>query len=181
MSFPTLADDVYYNGPRSFTAGRLRDEPELFLQRAALFHTPTKNVPRSLVGEGTLDAWVPLTASCWLDLSELRVVPRLWVSLLQRATGKLRWRPLARPDITMVHYDVGTLGESERMMGAKCLRDALKVRTHGRYDGRPLYYFGAIEDDGPEFLGAVRHNFVAVEHPAKAGCRVIVSAPGRAI
>jgi hypothetical protein len=50
-----LLNDLYYEGPRPFTAARIRKEPELFAVRAALVYTPTSNIPAEFVGDGKLD------------------------------------------------------------------------------------------------------------------------------
>jgi hypothetical protein len=171
-----LSKTIEYNGPTVFSAPRVAAEPDLFLHRAALFYTPTENIPEKWVGSGPLDVTLPIPTPSYYEFFELRGYrsPRVWVDLLQRASGKLRWRPLAHPKLTIIRYDSMTL-PSYAEVGAKALRDALKVRTTGRSDGMLLYYFGAIFDDDPSALPA--HEFVQqqVMSPAEARTRIIVA------
>jgi len=101
--------------------------------------------------------------------------PRLWVDLLQRATGKLRWSPMNNSHISIYRFDVFELGYGEGISGAKALLDSLKVRTYGRPDGRALNYFGAILDDGPDNIARYDFHEIAVSDPALAKCRVTVN------
>jgi hypothetical protein len=52
--------------------------------------------------------------------------------------------------------------------------DALKVKTAGRFDGRILYYFGAILDDNNKCLGDFRLEQEVVDDPSKGYSRIIV-------
>ena len=60
--------------------------------------------------------------------------------------------------VTITRYDAYELDESDIIGGIKAVLDALKVRTSGRYDGRWLYYFGAIKDNNPTCLSALSYS-----------------------
>lgn len=171
----TLLDDLYYHGPRVFTRDRLREETNLFRQRTALFYTPTENLPRPLLGEGKLDVVVPIAFPTLFDLQENMAyrVPRLWVDLLQRATGKLRWKPMIPAKVTLIRYD-STYYSGINVLGEKALLDALKCCTTGRRDGRVLHYFGAILDDDDENLRELHIKQELVDDPAQAYSRIVV-------
>ena len=81
--------------PISFSVGQVRRSPDLFRERAALFYTPTENLPPQWMGEGELDVTLPVVCPTFFECSEIRWYQtlRFWVDLLQRATGKLRWHP----------------------------------------------------------------------------------------
>lgn len=66
-----------------------------------------------------------------------------------------------------------------KRFGQKALVDALKRCTKGRSDRLLLHYFGATEDDGPDFIvgGSVREHLI--EDPAAAHCIVRVEAISR--
>jgi hypothetical protein len=74
----------------------------------------------------------------------------------------------------LVRYDYFLIRSDHVAIGMKGVLDALKVRTTGRRDGRLLYYFGAIVDDGPGFID-VRSEQMPVEHPRDARLTIRVS------
>jgi hypothetical protein len=171
-----LLDELYYKGPRQFTGHRSAREANLFAVRAALVYTPTSHIPATWIGEGRLDVWLPLaipTLQEFLDC-RLRHSVRLWVDLLQRATGKIRWLPKLAARVHIVRFDSAEY--SEHNLCVKSLVDALKVSTTGRHDRRLLYYFGAINDDADRDLVELRLTQEFVDSPAKSGTRVVVEA-----
>lgn len=171
-----LLDELYYKGPRRFTADRIAGAENLFAVRAALAYTPTSRIPRSWIGSGRLDVWLPLaipTIQEFLDCRS-RQSARLWVDLLQRATGKLRWQPNLPARVQIVRFDSVTY--SEHNLGAKSLLDALKASSTGRRDRRLLYYFGSIRDDNSSDLAGFSLKQELVDSPDKAGTRVVVEA-----
>ena len=172
-----LTDAIGYNGPQVFTAEEIRFEPDLFEERSALFYTPTENIPSRWIGEGPLDLTLPVaTPSSFVEMRELywHETPRFWVDLMQRATGKLRWRPVRSVRLTIVRYDSTTLPVHTGIAGCKSLIDALKVRTTGRSDGRLLYYFGAIVDDAHTYIKELNFKQERVENPSESKLRIIV-------
>lgn len=171
----TLLDDLYYDGPTIFPPNQLRKETDLFRKRTALFYTPTENLPGELIGEGKLDITIPIAFPTLFDWNENLAyrVPRLWVDLIQRATGKLRWKPMIPAKVTLIRYDSTTYG-AMNVNGAKALLDALKYRTSGRRDGMMLYYFGAIFDDDGRYLKQSHIRQELVDHPSRAHSRIIV-------
>ncbi len=171
-----LLDEVYYNGPRRFTAARIAAEKELFGVRAALVYTPTCRIPAGWIGSGCVDVWLPLaipTIQEFLDCRS-RHSPRLWLDLLQRATGKIRWRPNLPARVRIVRVD--STAYPDHNLCVKSLLDALKVSTTGRRDRRLLYYFGAIRDDNSTDLFDCQITQERVDSPKKAGTRVVVEA-----
>lgn len=164
------------SGPRAFSRAELDDEPDLFAQRAALFYTPTSSIPDCWVGQGPLDVTLPLATPTFYEWMEVWAhrCPRLWVDLIQRATGKLRWRPFPIAKVSFVRYDRMPNRDIYGVCGAKALLDALKVQTTGRRDGRTIYYFGAITDDSPDFLVPGTFDEELIAEPALARTRVIV-------
>lgn len=160
-----------------FTRRGLQKQEHLFAHRSAIFYTPTENIPESYVGCGDLDITLPVVTPDYTDLWENRAYrsPRFWVDVLQRQTGKLRWRPMSPARIVLVRYDYFTIRSDHVAIGMKGLVDALKVRTTGRRDRMYLYYFGAIVDDGPGFVEVTCEQML-VEHPRDARLRVRVSA-----
>lgn len=171
----TLLDELYEQGPRIYSSAELAAETDLFRNRTALFYTPTEQIPPGWIGEGKLDVTLPIASPTIFEWAEILAyrVPRLWVDLMQRVTGKIRWRPMVPAKVTLIRYDSTTYGISN-VMGTKSLLDALKVRTTGRYDGMMLYYFGAIRDDNPDGLKGFEIEQELVEHPSQACTRVIV-------
>jgi len=171
-----LLDELYYKGPKQFTAARIAAEKDLFAVRAALVYTPTSRMPASWVGSGPLTVWLPLaipTLQEFLDCRSRQSV-RLWVDLLQRATGKLRWLPNIPAQVHIIRLDTTEYALDD--LCVKSLLDALKTSTTGRRDRRMLYYFGAIRDDNHTDLAEFRLTQEHVDSPAKAGTRIIVEA-----
>ena len=160
----SLSNHVYYNGPTSFSAAQLEVQPDLFDQRAALFLTPTSHIPKAHVGCGSLDVRLPIPTPDFLEAIEIRSysIPRFWVDLLQRATGKIRWTPMRPAKVVITRLDSVRIGGGHLVMGMKAIIDSLKVRTYGRSDGKALYYFGAIwEDDDTSIVSEWRQELVA--------------------
>jgi len=169
-----LLDELYYQGPRQFTQRRLSREANLFAVRAALVYTPTSRIPARWIGSGRLDVRLPLaipTLQEFLDCRSRQSV-RLWVDLLQRATGKIRWQPNLPARVQIVRLDSAEYAEHN--LCAKSLVDALKAFTTGRRDRHLLYYFGAIRDDAACDVVEFRLTQELVDSPAKAGTRVVV-------
>ena len=108
----TLLDELYYGGPQIFSSERLSEETDLFRQRTALFYTPTENLPTSSIGQGKLDVKLPIASPTLFEWEENLAyrIPRLWVDLIQRATGKLRWIPIVPAKVTLIRYDYTTYG-----------------------------------------------------------------------
>jgi hypothetical protein len=173
----SLYDRLDAHGPRAFTRRELLDSEDLFEERGALFYTPTANIPAEWVGSGALDVCLPIPTPSSHEFFHLRAyqTPRLWVDLLQRATGKLRWQSVVHPRITLTRYDTVVL-PFHAIVGAKALLDALKIKTTGRADRVMLYYFGAIIDDGPQVIGPGQYQFrqELVSEPSQAHCRIRV-------
>jgi hypothetical protein len=143
-----LLDEVFDKGPQVFSRRRLAQIRDLFERRAALFYTPTEHIPAKYIGSGPLDITLPVVAPSifeYLEVSGYRSA-RLWIDLIQRATGKIRWTPLGETRITIIRYDTYLLSPTN-IGGTTALVDALKVKSTGRRDGRWLYLFGAVEDD----------------------------------
>lgn len=171
-----LLQELLYKGPRPFTAARLAAEEDIYAVRAALAYTPTSRIPVEWVGSGRLDVWLPLaipTLQEFLDCRSRQSV-RLWVDLLQRATGKIRWSPNVPARVELVRFDCTEYGADN--LCVKSLLDALKACTTGRRDKRLLHYFGAIKDDSERDLTEFRLTEERVNSPAKAGMRVVVEA-----
>jgi hypothetical protein len=144
----SLSDHVWYNGPTCFSAEDVAAQAELFNHRAALYFTPTTNIPAEFVGRGPLDVRLPIPTPDYLEFTESGYsVPRLWVDLLQRATGKIRWTPFRPARTVITRYDPVRFRDDHLVLGMKAVLDALKFQTTGRRDGQLLYYFGAIWDD----------------------------------
>jgi hypothetical protein len=171
-----LLNLLYYDGPQVFTSARVKRESDLFAMRGALFYTPTENIPESHVGSGKLQVWLPVaipTIQEFVDHRSGQSV-RLWVDLLQRATGKLRWSPMRPAKVSITRHDVHSYAIDE--LCAKSLLDALKRNTTGRRDGKSLHYFGAIEDDNKGDLVSYVIEQPHVSHPSMAGTQVVVEA-----
>ena len=171
----SILNELFYEGPKVFAPKRLADELGLFGSRAALFYTPTGNLPLDMVGSGRLEINLPIPFPTLFEWDENLAyrIPRLWVDLIQRATGKLRWTPLVPAKVTLIRYDSDVYG-ALNVYGAKALVDALKHQSTGRNDGRLLYYFGAIRDDNNEDLKVLRVEERLVSDPSKAYSQVIV-------
>ena len=173
-----LSRQFFEKGPQAFEASELEDHPELFSERAALFFTPTREIPKQFVGEGRLNVILQASLPSMIEYFEIHGLrsPRFWVDLLQRATGKIRWQPLKAPaKISFVNYDSYARGAD---LLIKAALDSLKESTTGRRDGRRLYYFGAIVDDGWKEIGRIDVTEVVQEIPAKPKCRVVVEPVG---
>lgn len=172
----TISDELQSRGPVSFDLLTLQRQEHLLAHRSALFYTPTKNIPPHYIGTGNLDITLPVATPDYTDLWEIRALgsPRFWVDMLQRQTGKLRWRPMSPERIILVRYDFFCIRTDHLAIGMKGLVDALKVRTTGRCDGIYLHYFGAIVDDGPGFVD-VTYEQKLVRHPRDARIRIRVS------
>jgi hypothetical protein len=168
-----LLDEIYYNGPVKFQASRLADEEKLFAMRGALFYTPTSRIPGQWIGRGRLDVWLPVAIPTIQEYADCpsRQSVRLWVDLLQRATGKIRWVPNLPARVRFIRTD--SVRHSPHNLCVKSLLDALKAST-GRRDRRLLYYFGAISDDNNDDLLDGETTQELVDSPAKGGTRVIV-------
>jgi hypothetical protein len=172
---PDLSRRLAYEGPLVFSSEELAVRDDLFRHRAALFFTPTSHLPARFVGEGPLRARLPLAVPTFYNYREIPGLrsPRLWVDLLQRATQKIRWRPMWPARVTIECFDVDRW--SGNRIGQKGLVDALKRVTTGRRDRCILHYFGAIEDDGPDFIdGAGEVSEHLIDDPAQAHCVVTV-------
>ena len=171
-----LSDYVYYNGPTNFTAEEVAGQPNLFDHRAALFLTPTAHIPEEHVGSGPLDVRLLIPTPDYLEAIEVRSysIPRLWVDLIQRATGKIRWTPMRPAKVVVTRYDPVRLRDTHLVMGMKAIIDALKFRTTGRSDGQLLYYFGAIWDDDNDSIVGEWHQEQVADRSC-SGTRVQVS------
>ena len=103
----SISDELGQKGPVSFTRRRLQKQEHLFAHRTALFYTPTKNIPADYVGSGPLDVTLPIATPDYTDTMEIRAYmsPRFWVDLIQRQTGKLRWRPILPARFIFARYD----------------------------------------------------------------------------
>lgn len=170
----SLLDEIFYKGPLVFGAKRLAAEEDLFDQRAALFYTPTTRIPPKWIGEGKVDVWLPLTIPTvqeYMDCRSRQSV-RLWVDLLQRATGMIRWHPNIPARVGIVSID--STKQSKHNLCPKSLIDALKASTTGRRDRRLLHYFGAIKDDNGDDMIDYNLTQESVPSPSQAGTRVIV-------
>ncbi len=171
----SLSNEIYYEGPTVFTSGRLAKETDLLCYREALYFTPTANLPQDMVGKGKLEVNLPIpfpTLFEWESNLACRV-PRLWVDLIQRATGKLRWTPMVPAKVTLIRFDSCVLS-TLNVNGAKALIDALKLQTTGRRDRRMLYYFGAIRDDNPDDLKTLKIEQRLISEPSKAYTQIVV-------
>jgi hypothetical protein len=142
-----------FEGPiRAFTKSALAKVPDIFAVRAALIYTPTDRLPARWVGTGTMRARLPLVPPNHIDFRHVSShrSPRLWVDLLQRSTRKIRWTPMNPAHVAIRVHFAERQGLNDFTI--KAVLDSLKRRTTGRHDGRLLYYFGAIEDDGPRYI-----------------------------
>jgi hypothetical protein len=171
----TISERLEEEGPVSFSLDQLRRQKNLFAHRSALFYTPTENIPNKYIGGGPLDIKLPIASPDYIDFFEIPAYrnPRFWVDLIQRQTGKLRWRPISPAKVTFVRSDYFSIRAEHLSLGTKGLLDALKTRTSGRRDGIYLHYFGAIVDDAQAFVN-VSWEQELVEHPKDASVRVKV-------
>lgn len=175
----TISEELAKKGPLSFPIRRLKKQEHLFAHRSALFYTPTENIPAEYIGCGPLDVMLPVASPDYTDLSEIHAYgsPRLWVDLIQRQTGKLRWTSMSPARVICTRYDNFIIRYDHLAMGMKGLIDALKLRTTGRRDRLYLYYFGAIFDDGPNFIDITWEQKI-VAHSKEAGVRIQVAQDG---
>ena len=172
----TIRKDRYDTGPKIHTRVDLAGNGNLCRETTGLFFTPTANIPAKWIGEGRLDVVLPLastTAYEW-ESNPAFGVPRVWVELLQRATGKLRWTPISPAKVTIVRYDTRSFDLLTTAEGAKALVDALMVKSAARSDGSSLHYFGAIQDNNWEELTHVRYHQVLAGRHDEARTRIIV-------
>ena len=171
-----MLEDAYLGVPTEYTLEELADNSNLFRDRTSLFFTPTANIPSQWVGEGRLDVILPLASPTAYEYGTNPAfrVPRLWVDLLQRATGKLRWTPTSPAKVTIVRYDTSGYDIWSVITGSKAPIDALIVKAAGRSDGRILHYFGAIQDDNMKVLTHGGHYQVIVGTHAEARTRIVV-------
>lgn len=171
-----LSERLEDNGPEAFSPRMLAGHPDLFQERSALIFTPTRNIPQSFVGRGELNVFLPVCTPDFYDCFFIRsyMSPRLWLDLIQRHTGFVRWTPLHNPTVTFTRYDTNMIRDDHATAGIKALRDALKLQTTGRRDGHLLYYFGAILDDDQASANFVyRQKQVSVSR--KTGVKITVS------
>ncbi|MDQ3059249.1 MAG: hypothetical protein M3R45_06935 [Pseudomonadota bacterium] len=148
-------------------------EQDLMWFRSSLFYTKSAALPSSLIGEGELNAWIPFQLrSPWSsDGCEFLRSPRLWVDLLQVATGKLRWKPLGVSVLFLTIHDTYRWPLQITNYEIKGLIDALKVIGNpGRTAA--VHYFGALEDDSPNFLPAIVLNYRRVHDVKDAGIQL---------
>lgn len=155
-----LLDDIYAKGPKSFRKSQLAKmtADALFRARSALIYTATDQLPPEVVGSGELSVTLPLAFPTTFEFMENRTCwnPRMWLDLIQRQTGKIRWTPIESPVVEIVRYDPDVFAPQNLKPGDKGLLDAVKFKTTGRRDARNLYYFGAILDDSPSELAELQ-------------------------
>ncbi len=172
-----LLDEIYYGGPKSFSKDRLEKVRDLFSQRLALLFTPTECIPSRYVGRGPFRLTLPVAIPSIYDLAFRTGYdrPKMWLDLLQRATGKIRWTYIRPAVVTVTKFDSYDHGAVNRS-GCKALQDALKMMANGRRDRRPLFYFGAIFDDNCEDLRGFDPNFrwQRIRHPKDAHLEIEV-------
>ena len=173
----TLSDRVMDGDGISFSSEEILAQSDLFAHRAALFYTSTASIPDTYVEKGHLDVTLPITTPDYTEGVELLTPtsPRFWVDLIQRQTFKIRWRPFLKARICYTRFDYYTIREDHFISGTKALTDALKERTSGRSDGKWLYCFGAIVDDGPTYV-ELEWKQIKIDHPGQARIRVEVEA-----
>ena len=171
----SISEVITNQGPTVFAREQLESQPELFAHRAALFYTPTEHIPEGFIGKGNLQVVLPIPSPDWTEFWEIRAyrMPRFWVDLLQRKTGKIRWLPTYPAHVTIIRHDCWNIRSDHLSLGTKALVDALKVRTTGRSDRLYLHYFGAIVDDGPGFV-ELTWSQQAVSNPRDARLEIIV-------
>ena len=172
----TLSETIQEKGPSSFSRKTLSEHPNLFAERSALFFTPTHRLPSQSVGVGDLDVFLPVCTPDWYDCFFIRsyMSPRLWVDLLQRRTGVLRWTTAPHATVSITRFDRALIRQDHLSAGLKALLDALKVGTNGRRDGKRLFYFGAIFDDDVRSI-SVSWKQELVSTAEKTGMRITVS------
>jgi len=161
-----IEDRLEEEGPVVFTRRELEACPGLFNERSALYHTPTSALPEAWVGSGCFDLRLPLVPPSLLELDQQPAYrsERLWVDLLQRATWKIRWTPLAGARIRLTCCDVVRPPDA-LYGGVQCLLAALRG---GEAPGP--HYFGAIADEPDRIECELVQEHVS--HPAKAHSRL---------
>lgn len=171
----TISEQIVSNPPREFLKEELLNQDDLFAHRCALFYTRTINIPKGFVGSDELDILLPIPTPDYSEIFELKSyrTPRFWVDLIQRQTFKLRWQPARKARVEYTRFDYYKIRSDHFTIGTKALTDALKEKTTGRSNGKYLYYFGAIMDDGPDYI-EVGLKQELVEHPKDSGIRVHV-------
>lgn len=169
----SISEELEEQPGKCFSKKRLINQPYLFSHRSALYYTPNANIPPMYIGSGALDVSLPITTPDYTDFWELNSYgsPKLWVDLIQRQTNKIRWLPMHPALITVTRFDAWKIRFDHFTLGSKSLIDALKVKTTGRKDKKYLHYFGAIVDDGPEYVEIIL-NQELVNHPKDAFVRV---------
>ena len=180
MQYP-LSERIHDHGPTAFPAQLLATHSALFAERSALSFTPTENLPKHVVGTGRLDVFLPVCTPDFYECFFIRsyMSPRLWVDLLQRHTGFIRWTPASRAAVTITRCDTSVIRDDHFIAGTKALLDALKVQTSGRRDGQRLYYFGAIRDDSRPYV-TVSYKQAVDPRGFKIGMRVTSQATAEA-
>ncbi len=171
----SISEEIEEQPGKSFSKERLRNQSSLFAHRAALYFTSTENIPSEYVGTRALNIDIPIPTPDYTDLWELNSYksPKLWVDLIQRQTYKIRWLPMIPATIIITRFDAWKIRQDHTSLGIKSLVDALKVKTTGRKDRKYLHYFGAIVDDGPEYIDLqVKQD--PVNHPKDAFVRLQV-------
>jgi len=173
----TLSDRVLGDRAIAFSREDVLAQSKLFAHRAALFYTPTVSIPGKFVSDGCLDITLPIVTPDWTEAIELRTptTPRFWVDLIQRQTRMIRWHPFPKAKVSYTRYDYYTIRDDHFIAGTKALTDALKEKTSGRADGKHLYYFGAITDDGAAYIQSDFRQ-ITIEHPGHARIRIEVEA-----
>ena len=175
MRYP-LSERLEDHGPLAFSSRILAGHSNIFQERSALIFTPTRSIPPTFIGRGEFSVFLPICTpdfyACVLIRSYMS--PRLWLDLIQQHTGFIRWTPLHNPTVTFTRYDTTMIRDDHATAGIKALRDALKVQTTGRRDGRSLYYFGAILDDDQSSAKFV-YRQKQVSGSSKAGIKISVS------
>lgn len=166
--------DLIDEGAHGFRRAQLDAHPDLFSERAALFFTPTCEIPPQFVGRGPLDVALPVPIPSWLEYRQIPGLasPRFWVDQIQRATGLIRWQPIdGAVDVQFTVTDCYARGAH---LMVKAVLDALKLGTAGRRDGRRLHYFGTMVDDGWKYIGSI-DVVEEVSTCSAAGCRIRVN------
>lgn len=171
----TISEEIENNPGEIFSKERLLNQSNLFIHRSALFYTPTESIPPDNIGSGQIDIIIPIPTPDYTDFIELSTYksPKLWVDLIQRQLYKIRWQPIIPAAIIITRYDVWKIRSDHMSIGTKALIDALKVKTTGRKDKKYLHYFGAILDDGPQFVD-IHFKQEYVKHPKNACVRIEV-------
>ena len=177
----SLSEALEVDGPTEFDKDSLTQHSDLFAERAALFYTPTANLPERVVGKGPLNVFLPLSTPDFYECFLIRsyMSPKLWVDLLQRHTGFIRWTPFPRAIVTITRCDTSLLWQDHPIAGTKAVLDALKRQTNGRRDGHRLYYFGAILDDTAECV-TIAYSQTEVSASTEMGVRISVFADTKA-